>query len=1320
MGWENISKNTQYIIDTGWNWFLDHTVTIRAILCYNHLLSCILLITASVVITFIPLMMNHLDTNQQFIGVGIYNDVNIIRKYKDWLLISTTSTGPMFVEFVLHYLKSYNCKMDWSGWTSRGLLLLALIGPNLTLYFLCEHFEKYPSSTFPLIVTGLMFAKETILVSSLFMSMFYHKMESVVNVSEKLKISIEDWTVAMLCFWLLQRVFLVSSDFASSYSESSLRIMGIIFTIVTFVLIIFVVVRVIHFLYGQQMRMYFASHEHLSDFCNSWILLIFVIIEIALNLSYQRHNHGHGESVDGYNQEDRDHFLVTLYVQVALTIALTVIPGQSYMLLADIKQQKLNTRLNLIRYVSHEMRTPLNTAFLGLEMLTTDLNSLNNKYATILQRLEMANNVLTTTRALPSPTKELNNDVQELNDTVKQVQDSCKVAVETLDDLLTFDKLDESKLVIEVNDLNPWVFLCDAAKPFEINAKQLDVNFSVALEDDDDIWLRDHYIKGDKFKLAQVVRNLCSNALKFTPPNGFVDVRLALVNANDSKLGRDLGPAVRFTVRDTGAGISIENQKKLFGQYVQFNASKLQQGKGSGLGLWISKSIVEMHGGKIWAYSEGEGKGTTFGLDLPAFDYEKENNGNNLGTLLSAISMRRPGATITSNMLRNNQNNNNVSTSKLDTASVNSGPNNNNHAHHNHGFMSEPNSVNISLLNAEVVFKENPGTHTANNSRHFHVSNNNSIVHNSNNVNSSGTPPSSAGIGTRGGLHVVAGMRHSRDVNVNNGTNTSNSTIIPVHQPFHQHILTQFRNLQTTISNNPNQTNNSSNNSNSGKSNRTNSGIVEQPFQFQPGNTALSMVQENIHGEASISASWTQRMLSMVIPTRASFSSSTSTNNLNNTNINNSTGANNGSTGNNSINNNSTSFVLSGHNKVRPLNSSVDDNDNFAAQDDIENQSARRAEPVNGTGFYSANKLFKFNRSSTTTSNSSNNNGTFLGKNSNGNAHKDGQSITMSTGRSSLPSSHWGEVTMAPTMCYHPPANNSAANNPTNHSQNNDSNIGNNNKVLAGLKNLASSSSNSDSDGDTPVITADATVSRTNHSTANNSIINNRASQGALPFSCSSRTQPYDDISGKNVSQSAITNTNISGDNSSDNSISKNDPLTPLLQKDEDIAEKKDDEEAKQQQQEEARVETTVTPLSWETGLHFLIVDDTPTNRKMLKKLLQSAGHHVSEAHDGVDCLEKLDYHRADESQGKYGSFATLDRKVDVVLMDEHMPRMEGPECASILTKKGFASPIFAITGSVSEEERKHFMDCGAKKVFAKPLKMDLLKQAVQEYFTAK
>jgi signal transduction histidine kinase len=178
----------------------------------------------------------------------------------------------------------------------------------------------------------------------------------------------------------------------------------------------------------------------------------------------------------------------------------------------------------------------------------------------------------------------------------------------TLNDLLTFDKIDESKLVLELKDTNPWTLVCETMNPFKINAGKADIELTSAccnlsenpqtpLESDDH-WLNRYKIIVDQFKLKQVLRNLISNALKFTPSNGKVKVSVEL-KANDNRSNSFLAfnnecvsdIFVRLSVADNGCGISLQNQKKLFGQYVQFDANALQQGKGSGLGLWISKSI---------------------------------------------------------------------------------------------------------------------------------------------------------------------------------------------------------------------------------------------------------------------------------------------------------------------------------------------------------------------------------------------------------------------------------------------------------------------------------------------------------------------------------------------------------------------------------------------------------------------------------------------------------------------------------------------------------------------------------------------------------
>ena len=126
-------------------------------------------------------------------------------------------------------------------------------------------------------------------------------------------------------------------------------------------------------------------------------------------------------------------------------------------------------------------------------------------------------------------------------------------------------------------------------------------------------------VEVDESKIAQVIRNFISNAIKFTPAGGEVTVNLTYVT-NQRLLSSDIKNWLRLEVTDTGHGIAPENQHKVFNQIVQFHANKQQGGGGSGIGLWISKKIVELHGGKVGLFSEGEGKGCTFYLELPLHD----------------------------------------------------------------------------------------------------------------------------------------------------------------------------------------------------------------------------------------------------------------------------------------------------------------------------------------------------------------------------------------------------------------------------------------------------------------------------------------------------------------------------------------------------------------------------------------------------------------------------------------------------------------------------------------------------------------------------
>jgi len=112
------------------------------------------------------------------------------------------------------------------------------------------------------------------------------------------------------------------------------------------------------------------------------------------------------------------------------------------------------------------------------------------------------------------------------------------------------------------------------------------------------------FVKADKYRLVQVITNLLSNAAKFTKKG-------RIIICMDQKGGNNI-PEVVVSVRDTGQGIDPDILPRLFSRF----ASKSYQG--TGLGLYISKGIVEAHGGKIWAENNEDGKGATFSFSLPA------------------------------------------------------------------------------------------------------------------------------------------------------------------------------------------------------------------------------------------------------------------------------------------------------------------------------------------------------------------------------------------------------------------------------------------------------------------------------------------------------------------------------------------------------------------------------------------------------------------------------------------------------------------------------------------------------------------------------
>ncbi|MFW6235485.1 MAG: ATP-binding protein, partial [Desulfovibrionales bacterium] len=195
-------------------------------------------------------------------------------------------------------------------------------------------------------------------------------------------------------------------------------------------------------------------------------------------------------------------------------------------------------------------------------------------------------------------------------DLPEDVQEDLHMVLEAADSVLTLlgDLFDLSRIELGQLDLHPTAFeirpmIRSIVGPFHSQARAKGLDFNLSIED-----LPDQVI-GDRYRMAQVLKNLISNAIKFTDQGSVhVEVRAEGEREDTVKL--------RFTVSDTGIGIPPEQQQDIFHPFTQLDSSYSKKFSGMGLGLTISRSLVERMGGKIEMESEpGKGARFTFSLD---------------------------------------------------------------------------------------------------------------------------------------------------------------------------------------------------------------------------------------------------------------------------------------------------------------------------------------------------------------------------------------------------------------------------------------------------------------------------------------------------------------------------------------------------------------------------------------------------------------------------------------------------------------------------------------------------------------------------------
>ncbi len=138
-------------------------------------------------------------------------------------------------------------------------------------------------------------------------------------------------------------------------------------------------------------------------------------------------------------------------------------------------------------------------------------------------------------------------------------------------------------------------------------------------------------------------------------------------------------------------------------------------------------------------------------------------------------------------------------------------------------------------------------------------------------------------------------------------------------------------------------------------------------------------------------------------------------------------------------------------------------------------------------------------------------------------------------------------------------------------------------------------------------------------------------------------------------------------------------------------------------------------PEVMERYSHVLVVDDSQINRKMICRSLQSLGFICEQATDGVNCIDIVS--RVWKEMHSEAFSGGNENRIDLILMDYEMPRLNGPLAVAQLREIGIDIPVIGITGNVLKEDSEYFIECGANKVIHKPFSVQMLEKALLEIF---
>jgi len=209
---------------------------------------------------------------------------------------------------------------------------------------------------------------------------------------------------------------------------------------------------------------------------------------------------------------------------------------------------------------------------------------------------------------------------------IEKIEESSKSLLAIINDILDLSKIESGKFAIDKVNFNLNKVVKNSLDLIRFSAKKKGLRIRVKYSKD-----VPKSLYGDSLRLSQILNNLLSNAVKFTQ-KGEISLTISKIEGN----------IFRFEVKDTGIGLKEEEQKKIFKAFSQADGSTTRDYGGTGLGLTISKQLVELMGGKIWVESEyGKGSNFIFELELKEVRVVEENLNINIENIDAQNRLKR-------------------------------------------------------------------------------------------------------------------------------------------------------------------------------------------------------------------------------------------------------------------------------------------------------------------------------------------------------------------------------------------------------------------------------------------------------------------------------------------------------------------------------------------------------------------------------------------------------------------------------------------------------------------------------------------------------